>query len=224
MKYPFKHISLMWRSSRGERRICIGNITVLGNGAISFKYDMQGVEEAKKIKSDFSGYPGLALNTLEHKDSEYLKNLFSLRLINLERTDRKELLDFWLLDDEVAQDVIMLLAMTQGMSLADMFEFVPHFQRDNTAKRPFVTDLAALSVTKFDISSLHNGLKLQFEREPDNPYDKNAVKVLYNGQLIGYIKNGHNYVFKGRKGGISLYVHKITTSPNFTKLYIKVIY
>lgn len=224
MKYPFKKISVMWRSSRGESRISIGHITVLGNGSISFLYDKDGCDEARQKCPDFFGYPGIPFSESPITDSEYLKSLFALRLINLERDDRKELLDFWLLDDNLASDTIMLLAMTQGMSMSDMFEFVPSFQRDSKNKHAFITDIAGLTITKFDISTLKSGDRLQFEKQPDNIKDPYAIKVLYNGQSIGWIKRGHNYLFKGRKCGIKLLVHKVINNAVFPKLYVKVVY
>ena len=36
------------------------------------------------------------------------------------------------------------------------------------------------------------GTKLQLEAEPANGYDPNAVKILYEGILLGYIPRGSN--------------------------------
>lgn len=224
MKYPFRKISVMWRSSRGESRVSIGHITVSGNGNISFLYDKEGLQEAKRKSPEFSGYPGIPFSESPIEDSDYLKSLFALRLINLEREDRKELLDFWLLDDNLASDPIMLLAMTQGMSMSDMFEFVPSFQRESKNKQAFITDIAGLTITKYDISALKSGDRLQFEKEPDNIKDPFAIIVLYDGNPIGWIKRGHNYLFKGRKNGIKLTVHKVVNNAVYPKLYVKVVY
>lgn len=224
MKYPFKNIALFWRPSRGSSRIHIGNIKILGDGSIKYSYISEGVESARIAEPTFDGYPGLPIVKSEYRDSKMLISLFSLRLINIERSDRNYLLDFWLLDDEIASDPIMLLAMTQGMSLSDFFEFVPAFLRDNDCKRPFVTDIAGVNAHGFDLSQLSVGMKLQFEKDTNNQYDKNAIKVMYNDSIIGYIKKGHNLLFKGKKNGISLFVHKVIITPTFSQLYVKVIY
>jgi hypothetical protein len=34
---------------------------------------------------------------------------------------------------------------------------------------------------------LKQGTELELEKEPDNPYDKNAIKVIYKGFHLGYI-------------------------------------
>lgn len=56
------------------------------------------------------------------------------------------------------------------------------------------------------VSSFVPPVDLEYEREPSNPYDSFAIKILYNGQHIGYaeasqamfispwIDQGHNYV------------------------------
>ena len=37
------------------------------------------------------------------------------------------------------------------------------------------------------LDMLKVGAYLDLEAEPDNPHDKDAVKLLYNGQKVGYI-------------------------------------
>ena len=44
----------------------------------------------------------------------------------------------------------------------------------------YYCDTAVLNLLKV-------GAYLDIVAEPDNPYDKNAIKLLYNGQKIGYI-------------------------------------
>ena len=221
MKYPFKYIMLMWRPRNGERRIKIGVISVSKEGALAFSYDSVGVAKAKEQDATFDGYPGLPIVDVAYTDSDFLKSIFFRRLINLERADRDDLLSFWLLNDESASDGIMLLAFTQGMNMSDMFEFVPQFYSSH--KTPFITDIAALSKTNFDLSQLSVGEILKFEPDVNNPVDKYAVKVLKGSSLVGYIKQGHNLVFaKKSSKSIRLSVHKIVNIPPYKKLYVKV--
>jgi hypothetical protein len=42
----------------------------------------------------------------------------------------------------------------------------------------------------FKVMKIGDPVKL--EREPSNPYDPNAIRVLYNGNLIGYV--GRKYI------------------------------
>jgi hypothetical protein len=65
-------------------------------------------------------------------------------------------------------------------------------------------DLEGIPATEL-VAGLVPPVKLQFERDPYNQYDENAIKVLYQGQHIGFIEatqaiflapwldDGHNY-------------------------------
>lgn len=57
----------------------------------------------------------------------------------------------------------------------------------------------------FDIKEIEIDTKLTFEFEPDNPYDENAIKVLYNNICIGYVPKNNiqnmikNYIVQKNK-------------------------
>lgn len=64
-------------------------------------------------------------------------------------------------------------------------------------KAPTFTDMRVVGMhfreregvpAKSIVASFVPPLKLDFEREPTNPYDQNAIKILYEGQHIGYIE------------------------------------
>lgn len=220
-KYNFSTIALMWRPSSGERRIHIGTISVdKRTEQISFCYNNDGVRKAKEISSNFQGYPGLPLNDITFS-SELLKEVFFRRLIDINRNDANDFLDFWLVDKNRLTDPIYLLAQTQGLSFSDMFEFVPKYYVSHNSS--FITDIAGLSKTNFDIANLSKGQILNFKKEPENIYDTGAVYVCYNGIKIGYIKQGHNSIFARKNPkNITLTIWEIVNFPNNKKLYIRV--
>lgn len=45
------------------------------------------------------------------------------------------------------------------------------------------------------LDTLEVGSHIDLEAEPDNPYDKDAIKLLYNGQKIGYIAKKDHLAF-----------------------------
>ncbi|MDY4041747.1 MAG: HIRAN domain-containing protein [Collinsella sp.] len=45
------------------------------------------------------------------------------------------------------------------------------------------------------VDRLRPGSKLKLELEADNPYDPNAVKVLYKGVKLGYLPRANNELF-----------------------------
>lgn len=220
-RYDFTRISLMWRISKGHRRICIGEIIVPRSGhGISFKYFEQGIIDAKKEDPSFCGYPGIPIKTNEIT-SEQLEEVFFNRLINNSRNDTMDFYDFWLVDKSKIEDKLYVLAQTQGLSIGDTFEFVPHFFCSH--KPSFITDIAGLSHSQFELSSLKKGDKLTFVRETDNPHDKNAVYVSLNSIKIGYIKQGHNMVFnKKNSKKIKVSVWNVIAVPGFEKLYVRI--
>lgn len=211
----------MWRPGKGSRRIAIGSLSKnKTTGNLSFSYIEDGIAEAKSTDNLFNGYPGLPIEMTEYAPS-LLEEVFFSRLINTERNDAKILLDFWLVDPSRYSDKYYLLAQTQGLSFADTFEFVPQFFRSH--RNSFITDLAGLSKIPFDLSVLKIGDSLDFVREPENPYDPNAVYISHNKQKIGYIKKGHNVVFnRNNLSGIHVFVWSIVSIGDSRKLYVKV--
>lgn len=220
-KYEFNSITLMWRSGKGSRRIAIGSLSKdKVNGALKFEYSQDGINEAKKIDSHFAGYPGLPIDS-SNFESSLLEEIFFSRLINTERNDARQLLDFWLVDPLRYSDKYYLLAQTQGLSFSDTFEFVPRYFKSH--KNSFITDIAGLSRIPYDLSKLHIGDKLQFILEPENEYDPNAVYVSHNMEKIGYIKQGHNTVFNRTNIlKIKLTVWSIVSIGDINKLYVRV--
>lgn len=211
----------MWRPGKGNRRICVGIISVLKNGeGISFKYSPEGVESARKVDSNFNGYPGLPISSNAFPSERVSEVLFG-RLINNTRNDVSDFYNFWLVDQSRINDQLYILAQTQGLSATDMFEFVPQYF--NSHRPSFITDIAGISQCGFDLSLLKISDNLSFTQEKDNEFDSNAVYVSFKGKKIGYIKKGHNMVF-GKKSSknITLTVWSITNVPGFQKLYVKV--
>lgn len=222
LKYDFTRIALMWRPEKGHRRICIGYITIPKNGNdIRFEYSDSGVTEAQKVDSNFNGYPGLPLNNNNKFSPLQISEVFFGRLINQSRNDADDFYDFWLVDKERVGDSLYVLAQTQGLSFTDMFEFVPQYFSSH--KPSFITDIAGLSKSDFDLSKLSIGDLLEFTRETNNSFDPNAVYVSFKGEKIGYIKKGHNSVFNRKNTSrIKLTVWSYTNLAGFEKLYVRV--
>lgn len=216
MSQCFNKIFLSWRLGKTFSRIMVGTIDSTPSGAV-FSYIREGVEEAKKF--GFNGYPGFSLDQMEYKQN--VLDFFSKRLINMERTDTKELLDFWEINPIYKSDILYMLAMTQGKMQTDSFEFLASFMPANGVC--FVTDIAGLNFRNFDLGQIKEGSILSFEREPNNIKDNKAVKVLFKGEVLGYIKRGHNEFFYGEiSDRIKLCVKSVTNTPSYKELYVKV--
>lgn len=44
------------------------------------------------------------------------------------------------------------------------------------------------------LASMSAGEKLSFRREPENPHDRRAVEIFWDGRKIGYVPRSHNRV------------------------------
>lgn len=67
----------------------------------------------------------------------------------------------------------------------------------------------------FDISKIKINHFVSFETEPDNQYDKNAIKILYDNLFIGYIpKNNLQNMMKKYSDGITHQVCGFITLVN----------
>jgi hypothetical protein len=211
----FSKIYLAWRPGRGERRIFVGEISKNG-GDVSFKYLREGLHKARR--EGFDGYPGLSDDKMKHENT---LSLFAKRIINTERSDAQDLLDFWEVEPQCKNDKFYILAMTQGLKQTDNFEFVAVFEY--VEKLNFVTDIAGIRYSNFDLSKLKAGDMLYYEREPDNEYDKFAVKTIFKQEVIGYIKQGHNEVFeKDVENKIKIEVKDIRNIDSDKQLFVRV--
>ena len=216
MSYNFRNIFLSWRPGIGKSRTMVGLIERV-DGQLKFKYLEEGVESAKK--KGFVGYPGLPLDQNVYS-SDFL-DLFSKRIIDMSRNDIDDLLTFWKIDKIYKNDTLYMLAMTQGKMQTDGFEFLACFIP--TKQLVFVTDIAGLFHTKFNLSLLKVGSKLNFEKETDNEFDQNAIKILYNKSKVGYIKKGHNDIFLNDLAKhLDIEVTAITNTNMHKELYVKI--
>ncbi len=213
----FDKIYLSWRASKGMARIMVGELLIDGR-EVNFKYNKDNVNQAKR--HGFNGYPGLSLDKLEHYS---VLDLFSKRLINTERSDSDSLLDFWEIEPQYKNDKLYILAMTQGITSIDNFEFLANFEL--TDNLDFVTDIAGISYSNFNLSNLKRGDYLFFEKEAHKE-DKNAVKILSNNQqLIGYVKKGHNLVFQHAcSNELKIMVKHIINTGEEKQLFVRIFY
>ena len=193
-------IYLSWQATDHSKRYIVAELTEKSTGEYLFRYiPGHDLEEARNL--GFNGYPAFP-----ELDKEYSLNAidpFVMRLPARSRADFIDLLNYWEIKNSDISD-FDLLAITGGKLRTDNFEFIdPH-----KVKRPnqFLTELAGFVYHAEDdkLRSIPAGAELQLERESGNLYDPYAVKVLYNGEQIGYIKRVHSQTIaeeldKGKK-------------------------
>lgn len=182
-------IYLTWRKDVDKVRRIIG-VLKKNNGNYTFEYIRENVEKA--IKEDqFSFYqPFSEFKKYENNVLEYFKR----RLLNPQRRDYDDFLNYWGAIN-YKDDIFSLLGLTGAKLLTDNFEFIaPHKELPAS----FYTDLSWLNTnSKYVVESIKALSNIEVEKcltlitEPNNKYDKKAVKVLFDNEKLGYIKSIH---------------------------------
>ena len=182
-------IYLTWRKDVDKVRRVIG---VLKRESDNYTFEYLNDNVQRAIEEDgFSYYqPFLKLKKYENNVLEFFKR----RLLNPQRRDYDDFLNYWGAIN-YKDDVFSLLGLTGAKLLTDNFEFIaPHNERPAR----FNTDVSWLNTSSeyvvHSIKSLTNEeveKRITLVREPNNEYDKKAVKVLFENEKLGYIKSIH---------------------------------
>lgn len=209
------NIHLIWRPGKGSRRISVGTIKKSASEGIRFQYNQEGVEEARKLGFvHYEGFPDT--------DKVYTENvieIFGQRLMRTERSDLQDFYDFWNIDLSKKEDKFYMLAFTQGLLPTDNFEFLASFNPvDNLS---FVTEITNLSEAQIPSDKLSIGDVLRYELEPNNLYDKKAVKVFKGELYLGHIKLIHCKVFHKTNKPFRLTVQGIEKNGILKRIFVK---
>jgi hypothetical protein len=209
------NIQLIWRLGKGSRRISVGTIKKNESEGIRFQYNKSGLDDAKKL--GFEHYEGFPDTSKIYTENVIEK--FGQRLIKSERNDLNEFYEFWNIDKSKIKHKFYMLAFTQGLLPTDNFEFLADF---NPVKGlSFITEITNLSELQIDSNSLLIGDLLRYELEPENTYDKNAVKVFKNDLYLGHIKLIHCNVFHKTKKTFKLLVQGIEKNGVLKRVFVK---
>lgn len=183
-------IYLSWRKDVNKSRHIIG-ILNKDNDNYSFMYSKDNVEKAKK-EDGYTFYP--AFEDINQVYDDKVLEVFKRRLLNPQRRDYDKFLNYWGADNYKTND-FALLGLTGAKLLTDNYEFIaPHYE----IPARFNTDLSWLNLeSEYVVNSIRNlnnidiEKRISLELEPNNQYDKKAVKVLFDNELLGYIKSIH---------------------------------
>jgi hypothetical protein len=179
---------LTWRKAEGQRRFVVAKLVEALEG-YRFEYLFTDkLNEAKK--AGFTGYPAFELcETIYEGD---VLSTFARRLVDSSRSDYDKFLRYWNAESYKGSN-FALLGLTGAKLHTDTFEFIaPH---DEVPAR-FLTEVAGLhhaDESLLDrIKQSQSYEKITLLAEPENEYDPFAVKVLYGGSELGYIKIIHS--------------------------------
>ena len=212
----FGNIHLIWRPGKGHNRISVGTIKKSASEGVRFQYNEKGVEKAKKL--GFIHYEGFPDTSKVY--TENVIDIFGQRLIRSERPDLKDFYDFWEIDITKKEDKLYMLAFTQGLLPTDNFEFLADFYPKETLT--FITEITGLGEAKLNPDLISDDDNLRYELEPENKFDKKAVKVFKNETYLGHIKLIHCRVFSKTERQIELTVKQIEKNGTLNRVFVKV--
>lgn len=211
------HIYLSWRQGFGKGRHIVGVLKRNSFEGISFQYLKEKVAEA--TKEGFTPYTEFPEIDRIYKGENVLE-VFGQRITKSGRSDITDFLEFWEIDAKYMDNKYYLLAHTQGLMATDNFEFLADYNPKPYLR--FSTDLAGLSILKLKVDTVTQGDLLRYELEPENAFDKYAVKVFKGDLLIGYIKKIHCRVFHKYKGKLCVRVKAIDKNGILKRIFIRV--
>lgn len=185
----FDKIYLVWRKGVGHRRHAVGLLERKPDGKPVFKY----LPDTEKLQLEEGFTPYTEFQDLHKEYNGNVAEIFGQRLTKLDRPDIESFFKFWEVDEEKAHDKFYLLGKTQGLVATDNFEFLAEYILQSDTH--FLTELAGLSKIQLAKGTLKIGDYLRFELEPENEYDKFAVKVFKDDLYLGYIKKYHSKIF-----------------------------
>lgn len=173
---------LIWKEPVSRKRYKIGKL-IKGFDFYEFSYVNPELEDAKTV--GFRYFPGFEDLEKIYESNRLFVNI-STRLPNDTRPDYLEILNCYNLDKD--SDDFDILKATRGRTITDNYEFVPAFD-------PSKIEFDVAGTSHCDIMECKEFLKvnkkLYLEPEPDNYYDENAIKILFqeNGKLyhLGYV-------------------------------------
>ncbi|WP_093366277.1 HIRAN domain-containing protein [Sphingobacterium wenxiniae] len=213
----FSKIYLAWRKGKGSRRHIVGLLERGADNNVTFQY----LPETRNLVKTEGFIPYFEFQDLDKVYDSNVLQIFSHRLIKSERPDIGSFYDFWEIDLSQAQDKFYVLGKTQGLTASDNFEFLAEYIYHPDIH--FLTDLSGLSYANLPKGTVKPGDFLQYEFEGDNEFDKEAIKVMFRGRDIGYIKKIHCRIFhRATETPLNLQVKAVEQNGIIRKIFVKI--
>ncbi len=175
---------MIWKDPTTTSKYKIGELSKMADG-FEFKYTEPDLTNA--INSGFDYYPGFSDTSIEkiYKSETLFFNIIT-RLPNKEREDYEKILSKF--NASISDSPFDILAKTKGKLFTDTFSFVKPFEDADTFP---VTGIKHRKDYEFIKNTLTSDTTITLELEPENVYDKFAIKVnahIENKEVhIGYI-------------------------------------
>ena len=210
------------RSSKDRLRRFVAKLIRRGDDAdLVYLSATDDFRQAKK--QGFESYPGFSSEQEKH---ENILSSFIKRLPPRKRKDFPRFLKALRIKPEMQAEIsdFAMLGYCRARLPGDDFTVIHTF---SNAKPPFELLLPVQGyryyLDNFSYASMQEGLKVNFEAEPDNPEDPQAIKILINSCLIGYVCRGlldpfHSWMTKNYQ--ITATVERINGTSDNPKIFV----
>jgi HIRAN domain/HipA-like C-terminal domain len=189
-------LKLIWKDPVSRQRFVVALLEYDSEQSIyRFKYLKDELDEA--INHGFKNFPNFPDLTKIYEVENNLFNSIKTRLPLPKRPDYATILNRFNLTPSNSD--MEILEATRGRSATDTFEFIQAIDISMNNNFRITFDLAGARYS--DYSDIREQLKVgdlvSLEPSLDNPYDKNAVKVMYEKEKrLGYVPKYYSLDFR----------------------------
>ncbi len=182
----FDQLKLVWQSENdpNHSRYVVAVLLRQSND-VQLKYLEKTPDFKKALELGFTGYPAFSLEREIHASG--VLEAFQRRLPPRTRSDFDKYLEMFRLPQGAEISDFALLGYSGAKLPGDEFSLIPSFE-DVEQECELLMEVAGFRhETQVPIDKIQLNSIVNFEREDTNQYDKNAVKILLNGNKIGYV-------------------------------------
>ncbi len=218
---------LSWQTSipgKSRQRKLIAELTRNGDDA-DLTY-LEGSDDFLSAQNlEFEGYPGFGIEKEIHQN---ILGSFMKRLPPRSRGDFDRFLNALRINPESKAEIsdFALLGYSGAKLPDDDFTVINPFEN---ASVPFELIVSVQGYQHYQenmpISELSTDMQAVFEAEPDNAYDPEAIKIMINGVMAGYVSRGltgsfHKWIQSDL--AISAYIERINGTEQHPDIYLYV--
>lgn len=213
---------LFWQTPGERLRMLVAELIRNGDDA-DLVYLKNGEDFSNAQNSGFEGYPGFDIEKDIHKN---VLTSFMKRLPPRSRGDFDRFLDALRINPDIKDEItdFALLGYSGAKLPDDDFTVIHPFEK---ASVPFELMLPVQGYQHYQeqlpLDKLSEDMQAYFEAESDNPHDPEAVKIIVNGVIAGYVCRGLTRSFhKWMQANLTItaYIERINGTQQKPAVYL----
>jgi hypothetical protein len=179
---------LVWQAPEGKSRarFVVGELCQQ-EGQVVFRYLSDTAEFKKACAEGFVCYPAFRKTNLEY--TQNVLDTFLRRLPPRKRGDFGKYLEQWRLAPNVEISDFALLGHTGAKLPNDGFSLINPFDQIELPHEFYIEVAGFRHQKNICIADISVGMDTAFIAEPENEFNRNAVRIEVAGKIIGYVSN-----------------------------------